>query len=232
MQISELVRRTGVPLATVKYYLREGLLPAGRKVTARSSEYGPEHARRLVLLRVLRALGAIPVSRLRELVEATDDPGLSVHAMFARASDAIAASHAPPAYPPTDESPAEQTTGPVTGPGTGQAAGGTDAAALVQRVLAEAGWENLRPDALDRVNLVRAVEALLSTGLFVVDERVLGFYVRAADEIARAEIAALPDDPDRVAQLERMVVGTVAYGEVLAIMRRLAEEHHSAQRFG
>lgn len=214
MQISELVRVTGVPLATVKYYLREGLLPAGRRVTARSSEYGPQHARRLVLLRVLRTLGAIPVSRLRELVDATDDPGLSVHGMFARASDAIAASHAPPDYPPT-----------------GEAAGG-DAAALVQRVLAEAGWENLRPDALDRANLVRAVQALLSTGLFSVDERVLGFYVRAADEIARTEVAALPDDPDRVAQLERMVVGTVAYGEVLAIMRRLAEEHHSAQRFG
>ena len=32
MQVSELVRATSVPLATVKYYLREGLLPAARKL--------------------------------------------------------------------------------------------------------------------------------------------------------------------------------------------------------
>src|SRR5918999_1379911 len=29
VQISELARRAGVPVATVKYYLREGLLPQG-----------------------------------------------------------------------------------------------------------------------------------------------------------------------------------------------------------
>jgi len=213
MQISELVRATGVPLATVKYYLREGLLPTGRKVTARSSEYGEEHARRLVLLRLLRSLGSIPVTRLRELVEATDDPRLSVHAMFARASDAIAASHAPPPLPQTD--------------GATQ----SDAADLADRVLADIGWDAVRPEALDRANLVRAIEAVTSTGLFPVDERALSFYARAADEIASAEIAALPEDPDRVTQLERMVVGTVAYGEVLTVLRRLAEEHHSARRF-
>ena len=77
MQVSELVRATSVPLATVKYYLREGLLPAARKITARSSEYGEEHVRRLTLLRVLREVGAIPVGRLRELVEAVDNPRLA-----------------------------------------------------------------------------------------------------------------------------------------------------------
>src|SRR5687767_9013341 len=94
MQVSELVRATSVPLATVKYYLREGLLPAGVRVTARSSAYDGRHVRRLTLLRVLREVGAIPVSRLRELVEAADDTRLSVHGMFARATDAIAAATA------------------------------------------------------------------------------------------------------------------------------------------
>ena len=90
MQVSELVRATSVPLATVKYYLREGLLPAARKITARSSEYGEEHVRRLTLLRMLREVGAIPVGRLRELVDAVDNPRLTEHEVFARASDAIA----------------------------------------------------------------------------------------------------------------------------------------------
>ena len=34
MQISELSSRAGIPLATVKYYLREGLVPPGRRITA------------------------------------------------------------------------------------------------------------------------------------------------------------------------------------------------------
>ena len=84
---------------------------------------------------------------------------------------------------------------------------------------------------MDRDNLAHVLTQLDTTGLFEVDDRVLAFYARFADEIAAREIAALPDDPDRVVQLERMVVGAVVYGEVLAILRRLAEEHHSAARF-
>ena len=86
----------------------------------------------------------------------------------------------------------------------------------------QAAQDNVRDAAqVDRVG-----------GLAVaVDDRVLAFYARFADEIAAREIAALPDDPDRAVQLERMVVGTVVYGQVLAILRRLAEEHHSAARF-
>ena len=34
MRISELARRSGLPVATVKYYLREGLLPAGEPTAA------------------------------------------------------------------------------------------------------------------------------------------------------------------------------------------------------
>ena len=63
MRISELAEVSGVPLATVKYYLREGLLPPGRSVTARLSEYDDEHLRRLRLLRALREVGGVPVSR-------------------------------------------------------------------------------------------------------------------------------------------------------------------------
>ena len=211
MQVSELVSTTGVPLATVKYYLREGLLPAGRRITARSSEYGAEHVRRLALLRILRDVGAIPVQRLRELVEAVETPRLSVHEMFARASDAIAAGAR-----------RDQESALVPSP---------EAAAMVDAVLHTMGWRHVRPEAVDLENLRRVVSQLLATGLFGLDEEGLAFYARVADQLARAEIAALPEDHDRAAHLERMVVGTVAFGEILAILRRLAEEEHSAGRF-
>ena len=212
MQVSELVSATAVPLATVKYYLREGLLPAGRRVTARSSEYGDEHVRRLVLLRILREIGGIPVQRLRELVEAVETPRLSVHEMFARASDAIAAAarrDQEPAAPPAPE-----------------------VAAMVAGTIRAMGWDRVRSGSVDLENLRHVVTRLLDTGLFPVDEEGLLLYAGVADQVARAEIAALPDDSDREAHLERMVVGTVAFGEILAILRRLAEEQHSAQRFG
>ena len=35
--MSELSERTGVPVPTIKYYLREGLLPEGEKRTDRKS---------------------------------------------------------------------------------------------------------------------------------------------------------------------------------------------------
>ena len=203
---------TAVPLATVKYYLREGLLPPGRRVTPRSSEYGEEHVRRLALLRILRDVGGIPVQRLRELIEAVEAPRLSVHEMFGRASDAIAAGARR-----AEESSLRPT---------------PEVTAMVDGVVRAMGWDQVRPEAVDLENLRRVVSQLLGTGLFPVDEEGLLFYARVADQVARAEIASLPDDGDRESRLEQMVVGTVAFGEILAILRRLAEEQHSARRFG
>ena len=57
-------------------------------------------------------------------------------------------------------------------------------------------------------------------------------YVEAADRIVRHEIAALHESAGRGELLTRMVVGQVLFGHLLAVLRRLAEEHHSGERFG
>ena len=46
MRLARLSERSGVSAATIKYYLREGLLPPGRQVNATTAEYesGPCHA--------------------------------------------------------------------------------------------------------------------------------------------------------------------------------------------
>jgi DNA-binding transcriptional MerR regulator len=204
MQVSELVRATSVPLATVKYYLREGLLPTARKLTARSSEYGEEHVRRLTLLRLLREVGAIPVGRLRQLVEAVDDSALTEHEVFARASDAIASSAILPE------------------------AADDESRQVVDQVLDAIGWTGVRRDCVDVDNLARVVAQIRRTGLFDVSAESLAHYASAADAIGRTEISRLPDSDDRAVRLERMVVGTVAYGQVLTILRRLSEAHHHA----
>ena len=44
--------------------------------------------------------------------------------------------------------------------------------------------------------------------------------------------AALDPSAGRGQLLAQMVVGQVLFGHLLAVLRRLAEEHHSGERFG
>ncbi|MBP2049813.1 DNA-binding transcriptional MerR regulator [Streptomyces griseochromogenes] len=73
MRLSELSERAGVSLATIKYYLREGLLPPGERVSATQADYGSGHLRRLLLVRALIQVGRVPVAGAREVLATVDD---------------------------------------------------------------------------------------------------------------------------------------------------------------
>lgn len=104
MRISELARQGGVPVATVKYYLREGLLPPGRATAATQAEYGEAHARRLRLVRALVHVGGLSVAAVRDVLAAVDAGGPDA------AATAVATAHAhlPPEPDDSDETPAVQ----------------------------------------------------------------------------------------------------------------------------
>lgn len=70
MLISELADRAGLPVGTVKYYLREGLLPPGERTAATRAEYGPDHVERLRLIRVLLGIGGLSVADTRSVLQA------------------------------------------------------------------------------------------------------------------------------------------------------------------
>ncbi len=57
-------------------------------------------------------------------------------------------------------------------------------------------------------------------------------YIDAADQIAQFEVADLDGEADRDSLLSQMVVGQVLFGQLLATLSRLAEEHHSTARLG
>jgi DNA-binding transcriptional MerR regulator len=208
VRISELSAEAGLPVATVKFYLREGLLHPGRAVTGRLSEYDETHVRRLRLVRTLREVGDLPVERIRVLLEATDTPGATVHDVFGIAADALA---------------------PSPGPA---AADRADLRRVSDRVVHDAGWTHVRPESVDRDNLAAVLEVIGRYGTHPGDRLLLEPYVALADGLARTEIAHLDDSLDRQALLEEMVVGSVVFGRLLAVLRRLAEEHHSFDRFG
>ena len=53
-RIDELAQRAGVAVDTIRYYQREGLLPAGER-SGRSMRYGPAHLERLERIRALQS---------------------------------------------------------------------------------------------------------------------------------------------------------------------------------
>ncbi len=73
MRISELARETGVPVATVKYYLREGLLHEGELTSATQARYDESHVARLRLVRSLLGGGGLSIAKARDVLAALDD---------------------------------------------------------------------------------------------------------------------------------------------------------------
>jgi DNA-binding transcriptional MerR regulator len=63
MRLSDLSAASGVPVATVKYYLREGLLPPGRLTAATSAQYDDSHLQRLRLYAPWSTLQGCPLPR-------------------------------------------------------------------------------------------------------------------------------------------------------------------------
>ena len=70
MRIAELSRRAGVPVPTVKYYLREGLLPPGRATAPTQAQYDETHEQRLRLVRALVEVAGLSLAAVRRVLAA------------------------------------------------------------------------------------------------------------------------------------------------------------------
>jgi DNA-binding transcriptional MerR regulator len=67
-----LSRASGIPVATIKFYLRERLLPAGERTGPNQSRYREEHLRRLRFIRGLLKVGGLSVATARGVIDAVD----------------------------------------------------------------------------------------------------------------------------------------------------------------
>jgi DNA-binding transcriptional MerR regulator len=90
VRISELADQTGVPIATLKYYLREGLVPPGERQGATRADYDERHVTRVRLVRALVTVGGLGIEQVREVVRALDDPPSSRHELLGAAHRALA----------------------------------------------------------------------------------------------------------------------------------------------
>ncbi|MDX3097295.1 MerR family transcriptional regulator [Streptomyces sp. ME01-24h] len=212
MRLAELSARSGVAAATIKYYLREGLLPPGRRVTATQAEYGEEHLRRLRFVRALIQVGKVPVATAREVLAAVEDESLTRHMRLG------AATYALPHGPEPDED------DPAT----------TTARREVDGLLAELGWhrggEEHGPSPAYRM-LVAAVAALTRLG-YPSGARQLAPYARLAAQQAVHDLDLVETYDTPLEQAAAAVTLTVLYEPVLLSLRRLAEAEESRRRFG
>jgi DNA-binding transcriptional MerR regulator len=92
MRINELAEQSGVPAATIKYYVREGLLPSGERAGYNQVSYDESHLQRIRLLRAMIGIGAIPVATVKQVIAAVDDPDRTVHSTLGEAQRAVTAS--------------------------------------------------------------------------------------------------------------------------------------------
>jgi Cu(I)-responsive transcriptional regulator len=87
MRIGEAARATGTKAETVRYYEREGLLPAPARTEGNYRDYGPDLLARLGFVRRARGLGFSMVE-IRQLLALSDDPDRPCAAI-----DAVASAH-------------------------------------------------------------------------------------------------------------------------------------------
>ena len=152
MRISQLAERTGVPVHTLKYYLRERVLQPGTPTSRTSADYGEEHVERVRLVRALVEHGGVSVAGVRTIVGALEAPPPSRHELLGTA-------HCTLAGPGGDEGPGEVVANLLEGLGWRVWADGPFAAALGRAVeAARAAGARLAEDVLRRyAEAMRAV---------------------------------------------------------------------------
>lgn len=202
MRISELARRGGVPIATVKYYLRERLLPDGVLTAPNQARYDDTHLARLRLVRALLGPGGLSVARTRDVLAAIDRPPDGFYDLLGVAAAAVGAD----GHARADDHP------------------------HVHDLLRSWAWPVDEQDCGTHQALADALTALADAE-FDLPEDILQVYARQLDTMADAEIAAVPSHSPGAA-LRYVVLGTVLLEPVLLAMRRLAQHAAAARRFG
>jgi DNA-binding transcriptional MerR regulator len=207
VRISELSRVGGVTLPTLKFYIREGLLPAGSRRARNQADYDERHLRRLRLIRALTEVGRLPLATVRRVIRAADDDRTPIHELLGIAHHALG-----PQVPTRESSP-----------------DGDRAREEVDRFLDRLGWQ-VSKEAPGRHALATALLTLRRMGRDVGPE-VFDRYAEATDRLAAAEVASLDEGASRAESVQASVVGTVVFEAALVALRRLAQEHHSALRY-
>jgi DNA-binding transcriptional MerR regulator len=212
MRLAELSERSGVSTATIKYYLREGLLRPGRRISTTQADYDDSHLRRLRLVRALIQIGRVPVATTRQVLGHVDDDSLGQTFRLGAALGELP--HEPQ---PNEDDPETAAT-----------------RAEVDRLLERVGWVTDREISVISPSypvLTAALVRLKHLGYPMDAEKLLP-YAELVGRLAVSDLDRLEEFPTAVEKVEAAVADAVLFEPVLMSLRRLAQEQESARRFG
>jgi DNA-binding transcriptional MerR regulator len=164
LRISELASRSGVSVATIKYYLRERLLPPGSLTSATQASYDESHLQRLRLIRALIGSAGLSIGQTRQVLQSVDSPPESIHELLGVAAAAVSPAE-------TDRSSHER----------------------VHELMRRWGWRVDAKDCTSHAALAEALNALDAAG-FELAEGILDDYRGHMEAIAEREVASVPTD--------------------------------------
>lgn len=198
MRISDLARISGIPLPTIKFYIRERLLPPGRSTARNQAEYGEEHLTRLRLIRILTGIGRLSLSSVRNVLVAIDDKGLSLGGQCRATISALF-----PELPEEETNDIERARVPV------------------DDFIDQLGW------AVDSDSPGRNTLAHVLTALRRLDPNCdVDVFASHAEAAARVVANEFRGEPIRV--VSTVVARTVLFEVAFEALRRMAQEHHLA----
>ncbi|WP_285649012.1 MerR family transcriptional regulator [Actinomycetospora sp. NBRC 106375] len=207
--MGELSRRSGVSVPSIKYYLREGMLPAGERTGPNQADYGEDHVRRLRLVRALLDVGGLSVAAAKEVLAAVDGD-VPLYEALGAAQDAV-----------------------VTVPGGVSDEAAAEARAKVDGLVARRGWRVTEANPGRRAAAdVLATYARLGWPQFgeAIDD-----YAAAMEQLAAREVESVLSGTDgggRERAVEGAVTGTVLGGSLLLALRVMAQADASARLLG
>jgi DNA-binding transcriptional MerR regulator len=205
MRISDLSRQAGISIATIKFYLREGLLPPGIPTGRNQAVYGEVHLRRIRLIRAFTTIGGLDLSLVSTLLQAIEKPDTQLNDLYTIVHNAGC-----------DDQPTTADTPSVAA-----------ARADVDGFIDDIGW-HVDPDSPARHRLSLALAALTRLGCESGID-LLTPYADACTALAQQETDLIPDE-DTPNERAAAIVRTVLFEVCLAAVRRMAQQHHVQMR--
>ncbi|MET7994888.1 MerR family transcriptional regulator [Amycolatopsis sp. NPDC005232] len=204
--MAELSEESGVAIPTIRYYLREGLLPPGEHTSPNQARYSGTHVRRLKLIRALLDVGGLSVAEVRHVAQALDSQAPTL--------DVLDLAH----------------TNLITPKGEVDDESRTWALTMLQQAAKQVGWV-VEPDDKSTetiIGLLCTLRAIGHGGLL--DD--LDGYADLAARAARLDLATLRNLTTPESIVESAVVGTVLGDALFSALRKLGQQNESKRLYG
>ncbi|WP_327012288.1 MerR family transcriptional regulator [Cryobacterium sp. CAN_C3] len=199
--MAELSAASAVPIATIKYYLREGILPLGDLSKPNQASYSPVHVERLNLTRALIHTGGLSIASVKRVLASIDSDD-SLAQVFEVAQNTVSVE------------PDQDNIDPL-------------ALARIDTLTQEWRTYPTNPGRLEAARILGTLDTLRMP----LSEGWLAKYAQAALLAAEADLDEVETRPDRDSKAETVIIGTILGDAMFAALRRAAQEHETSRRY-